>query len=58
MVAREVEGSASSGRWRHAGGRGGGGGVSVLVEARRRTVALPAAVGVPGQMMMTGKGQN
>lgn len=36
--------SASSVRWRHAGERGGGGGVSVLVEVRRRTVALPAAV--------------
>ena len=44
MEALEAGVSASSVRWRHAGERGGGGGVSVLVQARRRTVALPAAV--------------
>lgn len=44
MKALEAGVSASSVRWRHAGERGDGGGVSLLVEARRRTVALPAAV--------------
>ena len=44
MEALEAEASASSVRWIHAGGQGGEGGASVLVEARRRTVALPAAV--------------